>query len=958
MPMDPNKIEQAIRVLEACIVGKPTMDDYDGFKKSFGVVLGEETVTEAIRRCQLKYGVVNEAGAVIAKEQTDHWFEDRISEGIKTPYYDRYLDFLKRDANISEAAINATKENNYRTLKYFADPESTESVAKKGLVVGDVQAGKTMNYIGLINLASDMGYRTIVLLTGTTESLRRQTQERIDQGLIGAMSVDVAQKKEDIRYIGVGEREQKSFALGFTTTESDLQKSATENMAYDYTDLDNNKPKIFVVKKNSSIIDMAATLLAKSANNDSLLLIDDECDYASVNTKKEESPSQINYGIRKLLNLFKRSTYVGYSATPYANIFVDPEAKYTSEGEVPDLFPSDFIVLLEPPSDYMGAKDLFLGFKKDEKKRLSGNHSPLIRLIGTKYIDENGHLQTDTNFFPTIHKKDEHYLCLAASLKRAIKIFLLSSAVYSLRGYSKNHRSMLVNISRFNNIQEDIRYEIEKYVSELKNQIAGYYRMSVEYFNRQQELSDLQYLWENDGTFSRGWKDVRQPANEEFSFEKIREQLNEEAQKLETTVININHKKDRYDYDDHQDGARVIVVGGFALSRGLTIKGLMTSYYNRNAGAFDTLIQMGRWFGYRPGYEDLINIYMTQSSVDNFCAAALSAEDLKDQFRQMAIQKKKPIDFGLMVREAPDTLENVPLITARNKSRATEEYIRRIELSGQVLDMSKIFKDVANNIANKKATETLIHKIKQAGIKQIESETIHSSNNKSWKKYWNNVPCAMVAEYLRKLRIPAENKNLSSNSLIEFVENGTKIPLWDVAIAEGDSDEKTPIEEIDGESYQPVRRGFKEPEDLRENIVRIGGHNNRLIEPGFFQITLTAEEREEIKNKKRSEGENGKTPGASDWLMKCKKPLLVIYPIALKNEIPVDDGKNGTKYVVSKINSEIIDQLSGQRVYGIALGFPGQKQTLAVNYRINMVKRRELEEKETDIDETEDETTA
>ena len=960
--MNQNNIQKVTSILNIKFYGeRPSIEEIENFGPTIQVVFpsfSKEEIAEGIRNYKISKGVKINIAEVLTKHQDDRWF-DKLSSNNDFKYYNRFKEYLRNGCGRSEAKIEATQKDNFITIKNFTDPTATDRIQRKGLVVGDVQAGKTENYIGLMNLAIDVGYKNIILLTGTTEELRKQTQRRIDEGLIGAHSESLLNDK--IEYCGVGDNGNQCFAVSLTTYDNDFSIAASRKMAFKLSNF--KLPTVFVIKKNSSVIKQVINMVNKddeNLNKDSVLIIDDECDYASLNTKKEEvDPTAINKGIRDLMSLYTKSTYVGYSATPFANIFVDPDANYgEEENSVPDLFPSDFIVLLESPSNYIGAKDMFYGFDdkttEDGSIKQVGNSNSYIHLIGNYYDNSKKMEIIDNNFLPAKHKKDFQYKELADSLKKAIKVFLLSNCVYSLRGYEKQHRAMMINISRFNNIQEEIGHQVKNYVKNLKEAIDGAVRMSDEYFNHQPILSDMEELWENDVAFRRGSANRELPPNREYTFHEIKSVLKYEVDSIQIFITNTQHKKDRLKYEDYKGvGVRGIVIGGFTLSRGLTLVGLMTSYYSRNAMAYDTLVQMGRWFGYRDNYDDLVNIYMTQSSIDSFCAASDATEDLKVQFRRMAEEHKKPIDFGLMVREAPSTIENIPLVTARNKMRNTKDYTRTIELTGKSIDTSKIFKSRELNHKNAMEVHEFLKKISIFFKEPTDSES---------KKCYINVPKELVCDFLEKIHVSEANKTFDCHILSEFIQNNGKLNDWIVAIGKGRNIEqvlsdgfilKPRLNGLQGQMKGPcVQRSFElSPSFDEEDFFRVGGSKNTIVDPGIFTIGLTKEQIENAKARYSKDNPNSQmNPGARYWLYESTKPVLVIYPIDLK---PTEKSEPGKTEVHSSKKEEIIKHLLGNDIlYGFALGFPGKAtQVLRVKYKINLVYQRKLEEYNQDEDE-------
>ena len=955
-----------------------TPEEVDEQAHRFGTMFGleEEDIQEVVREYKINEGVTMPHQVMLAKDADDKWFDEFKAHPETLEYWHRYKAFLENEKNLSLSTLATMEEDIMRTISKFADPKFEGALTKKGLVVGDVQSGKTANYIGLINMAVDAGYRNIVLLAGMTEDLRIQTQGRIDEGFIGGKSDTF--KDGVVEPIGIGS-EGKHYGVAFTTTVHDFNADAARSVTASAADY--NKPVISVIKKNKSVITNLNNFI--SGNNDReqlpLLIIDDECDNASINTQSAESPTSINEKIRELFSKYRIVTYVGFSATPYANIFVDPDADYIvppdasglrpgdvlsedfKETHVPDLFPDDFIILLEPPTDYVGAERLFLGFNDDE---LDGNHHGR----GNENIVLIGDPDTDPGFFPAKHKKTDQFTSLCPSLKDAVCTFILSSCVYSARNHKNKHRSMLINISRFNGTQSQIAELVKKYVADIKREVDAYASSPMPIFLSHPHLKRLKDLWENNSLFGR-LDSTGGMANCVYDFDDLRiNHLRYEMSLLEVALINGTiKKKERFRYDDdlHKDvGARVIIVGGFALSRGLTLEGLMTSYYNRNASAYDVLLQMGRWFGYRHDYEDLVSVFMTQTSLDCFCAVTESTKDLKIQFRRMARQNKTPREFGLMVREAPETLENTLLITARNKSRNSEDYIREISLSGTLIDTSKISHSLSSARINDRAVSKFMAKLVERGC------VLKKSTQMNEHYYYENVPVDILLEFLDEIEVSYANNAFDPSILIPFIRKTPQLAKWNVTIATGNERSgNAPVFSFGGREYHRPQRSFKHLEG--DTFIRVGGSNNRLVDPGLFKIDLDAEGMEEAKRNRadRIAEQNARkntniNPNDADFTardlleMDCRNPLLIIFPLELITDYdrPAkrEDGTKPPKPEgVDPRKKDIKDALQGMPLYGYAIGFPGSFRNIKTLYRINLIKKRAL--LENDIDESTDE---
>lgn len=868
---------------------------------------------------------VFEPDVLLADSNAGKWFEIKrevIQGRLKDGYFGRYRSYLKR-ADFDDAAIDQLELDCERVLKQCANPELTIDVSerkKRGLVVGDVQSGKTANYIGLINLACDYGYKIIVLLAGMTDSLRQQTQSRVDEGMIGAISDSIG--GSEITYIGVSEAEvmKQHYAVPLTNNENDFVKFVKKNL--NATSGDFNKPIILVVKKNSSVLSQVCDWLKRGKNNitsENILIIDDEADNASVNTKKTDlDPSKINGHIRNLFNNFPIASYVGYTATPFANVFVNPEG----DDEYKDLFPSDFIVLLNAPSNYYGATKVF-SFDGDK-------HSRFIRCL-----DEG-----EKNFLPAKHKKDEYkFMVMPDSMKEAVLCFLLNNVIRTLMGKNDKHRSMLINISVYNSMHQDIKDVVEKYITSLKNIIEQDSFKSGSSFIQNDDMYTLYGLYMGYSDVIGKEIDYYETFRKKYTWEEIQSGLYDEISKFEVAVINNKNKKNRFSYSDErfkENGARVIAIGGYVLSRGLTLEGLMISYFSRNSSAYDSLLQMCRWFGYRPGYEDLCRIYISPINIMNFRAVIDAVENLKMQFREMIIKKKKPEHFGLMVQESPDSLETSLLITSRNKMYNTGVIVHVINYGGTYADTSKLYIEPKINMENKNVVDRLLAQYEE------KIETYTSSKVKKPRCLIRSVKKNDIAQCIRELKIPYENTKFDVENLADYIERNTTYGDWDVVIASGDS------RNVSYHGQTAAKRSFRKRQG--ERIVRIGDTNNRIIDPNVFGIGLTEQQLVEVANHAKlrvaSTGKgNENNYTVTDYLSVTNRmPMFVIYPMEL---IAPDNCESEEKNCLNHMDVTL-------PMFGFAIGFPKREEAEKMKYRANKVKIKEIESRRNDPEDEEE----
>ena len=480
---------------------------------------------------------------------------------LTSPYYwSRYAKYLLLNEGWNQEVIDTLGDVSDTILDLCGNPEEPGAWKRKGLILGDIQSGKTSNYLALCNKAADAGYKVIILLTGTLESLRKQTQERVDAGFVGLNSRNILQKNPEKKYVGVGSIDSNRCAYQFTSVLSDFNSAKLQALNFTIKGL--GEPVILVLKKNKSILDNLATWLrTRNTSNTGekidlpLLLIDDEADNASINTNKPDlKPTAINEGIVNVLKLFNRSSYVAVTATPFANIFIDPDLDKGADEF--NLFPSDFIYSLSAPTNYIGARRIF----SEESEYYSA-----LETIEDVLLDADH----GTYVFRSKARSAHVVPFLPQSLKDAIQYFLLVNTVRDLSGNIKTHRSMLINVSQYVNVQNQLFDMVSDYLKKLITKIQSYSKLSEKEALQVPELKDLNRLWENyqlSSITGYSWKDVQSS-------------LYESVSPIVTRLVNQKSKEkgiERLDYDPYKEnGLRVIAIGGNSLSRGLTLEGFM-----------------------------------------------------------------------------------------------------------------------------------------------------------------------------------------------------------------------------------------------------------------------------------------------------------------------------------------------------------------------------------------------
>lgn len=667
MSADPNAALDRARRIALTILGEvrqPTPADLDGAIAGAiaAMTVNGPTIDPVALRRRLSADISVFVGesAVLEDPDADHrpWLDARRTE-IEWSFWKAYRDHTAR--NVPPTVIRSLDRLTDEVLGLMEDPSREGPWDTRGMVVGSVQSGKTSNYTALICKAADAGYNFIVVLAGLHNSLRSQTQARLDEGFLGLDS-RLSLTNSQTRAIGVGGGGRRHPSVTTLTSSEELGDFSIQVASRVAGRIDEqSRPVLLVVKKHKRILEnLIAWITQTNGQHDPdtgravvrrfpLLVIDDEADNASVNTRdddpggdEETDPTVINRLIRTLLHSFDRSALVSYTATPFANIFIDGDQPHSIYGE--DLFPRSFIIQIKPPSDYIGPARVF-GIPAAEDPDGDGDPGlPVIRLLAD-----------NEEWLPTGHRKDTTPSALPASLREALKAFLLVCAARAARGQINVHNSMLIHVTRFVDVQSLICDEVQDEIDALRQRITG---------GDTQLASDLERLWHDDfePTSSEFPEDLRSTP---VTWAEVLAQLPAASGRIRVLQIN-GTARDALSYSDHPDGVSVVAIGGDKLSRGLTLEGLSISYYLRASRMYDTLMQMGRWFGYRPGYADLIRIYTTDELVSWYRDITIAAEELNGKFREMARVGSRPTRFSLYVRHSPAGL----LVTANAKMRS------------------------------------------------------------------------------------------------------------------------------------------------------------------------------------------------------------------------------------------------------------------------------------------------
>ena len=802
-------------------------------------------------------------------------------------FWNRYKKYLEEVKHWNPRVTTKLGLISDEILDLCGDPEE-DHFAIKGLVLGDVQSGKTANYTAICNKAADVGYRIIIVLAGLQENLRKQTQERLDAECSGRKSEYYLDPKAEQgiknQPVGVGRYGTAKKIASFTSVTKDFDSGVLRSNDLGIENV--NCPVILVVKKNKRILNNLIKWLSSNNTQNAvgqielpLLLIDDEADNASVNTKDPDSaPAAINDCIRRLLLLFSKTTYLGITATPFANIFIDPENNE-------DLFPADFIYALSAPTDYIGADRIF----GDD-----GDHFSMLETIDIFGLE---------SCFPTKHNKDFVVTSLPDDLYEAANYFLLANAIRDFRGDNTEHRSMMVHISLYTLVQNQIAEMLGFWLEQVKSDLRNYSKLSAQKAEQIASIHALHDVWEKhnlEAVSTIEWEDL------------LRTYLYPAVAPIDVRAVNMRTGAASLDYFNHKkDGLRVIAVGGNSLSRGLTLEGLCVTYFHRNTKMYDTLMQMGRWFGYRPNYQDLVKVWMSEEAIDWYGQITRATSELKDEIRKMRNAHQTPMDFGLKVRQDPGAL----IVTARNKMRTATDIPWPISVSGNLLETPRLKASLPILMENEKVFKSFVDSLAENGdmLEDVERNKGHY--------YWEHVPSDAVAQLLRDFETHPWHLSFNGRALAEYIESKPWNKGWDVVLISRGEGDAYPCGLVCGDKLLTLSSTEKRRINVDTKMLSVSGTKVRVGSGGCTRIGLTNDEIE--KAKRLFKEETGKR-NVSDktYLTESRAPILMLHVIQ-------------TEYIESG-NSELPPFL-----FALGVGFPrDDHDTRVVNYKVNLVELR------------------
>jgi hypothetical protein len=889
---------------------------------------------ELIRVLESRFSTwVEKASFLVGEDDPGRWLTADYKQEWK--YWPRYRASL--EAFFGHHSLDALDEDTDRIVELLGDPKRPGTWDRRGLVVGDIQSGKTGNLIGVVNKAADLGFKMIVILSGMHDNLRVQTQTRFDEGFLGYKTGPMINGEKSPReIIGVG-REDPSVRPWCVTHRGDVGDFKKQD-AIRLGITPGDRPLLFVVKKNGSVLRNLLNWMNEHVANATnpatgqsritglpLLVIDDEADQASVDTGAQAfdengnpdpdyEPKAINAAIRRILNTCEQSAYIGYTATPFANIFIHEQGTTADCGE--DLFPRSFIVNLESPSDYTGSARMFGLPAADAWEGFEP--LPLIRRVE----DHADSLDLDERhgWMPPKHNKDFKPLfngqdCLPDSLEEAILAFLLAIAARRARGQVKKHNTMLVHVTRFQKVQREVARQIKEYIADTKRRL----RLGTA---NEELLLRMKDLWDEDFVPTIGEVGGLLPPAEPLpEWDQIKALLPLVANDIKILEIN-GAAGEALAYELHKDsGLNVIAVGGDKLSRGLTLEGLSISYFLRASKMYDTLMQMGRWFGYRPGYLDLTRLYTTSEMTEWFQHMAEATTELRAEFNHMAVIGGTPRDYGLKVQSHP-----LLMVTSKVKMRNSLEL--QLSFSGRLAEMVVFHRDPDKLAANTTSTNAFLGRLGKPDAKQI-TKNRPGGQVHNWDDilYWEDVPADQIVGFLKEFQIHPKAYTINATLMSDYIGKLSGkgfFTSWTVVVMKGDGAEG----ELAGHAIKLVKRrpNFRfltmeeQKKDGRFLIRRLLNPRDEGIDLDDAQygpaLTKTISEYEGNKSKSKR-----KTPPdlPSGFYFREERPknkgLLLIYPLS-----PTDGDLS--------VNFPVI---------GLGVSFPKLRndEDEAVSYRVN-----------------------
>lgn len=795
-----------------------------------------EAAANQIRKCVADIERLRHPTTLKAKERATWYAGSRDTDDF-WPALEKYL--AKRRGDDVVKAINRGSTKVVSCLDF----PGSAAFSSRGLVVGYVQSGKTANFTAVISKAADAGYRLFLVLSGLTNSLRRQTQERLDSELV---------------------RLQPMLWQTWTDLQSDIGDYPFNIDAM----LHGQQRHLAVVKKNGPRLRRLLRMIKKAdpqlLKQCPVLIIDDECDQASVNASgTQDRLTAINKLLRDFLGTLPRVAYVGYTATPYANVLIDPSYEQ-------DLYPRDFIVSLDMPDGYFGAEKLFGRDLLDaDPVPPNGAGLNMIRAIPDSDIE---YLRPASR-----EQKDTFVISITATLGAAIRYYLMATAAKTVRGLGTEHSCMLIHTTVYARPHANAKSVVEAYVQMLEDSVR---------LKNPIVLAELRAQWEEEMSRLPSADLGREPV----AFDELLPHFIGVANKPSVVVEN-SLSDQRLEFGS--EPRRYIVIGGNVLARGLTIDGLVVSFFLRAASQYDTLMQMGRWFGYRRGYEDLPRIWMTSDMARYFKDMATVEAEIRYDIEVYERERLTPLEFAIRVREHPELA-----ITAKNKMIAAVDC--HVSYAGRHFQTRR-FQHTSEDWLkdNWNAAASLLDRI--AGRKV---------SGRGSAIAFGEVPFIEIVHFLRDYHLHSSHQSFATSKVIDYIaQQNEKEPgslaSWDVAVvlAGGGTLSERHLGRL---GHVPMVSRARLRIDGDADIKALMSRQDVLADLPNVEVPAQAGW-DEIKKKRQAAFE-------------APRPLLLLYPIDRNSKADLS-------------STDRVDMNAVHDLMGMALVFPTPRHPVPLGYK-------------------------
>ena len=721
---------------------------------------------------------------------------------------------------------------------------------RRGLVIGNVQSGKTANYAAVIAKALDEGYKLVIVMSGIHSNLRQQTQRRLERDL--------------------GTHIDRADWHRLTSVDGDIGRADIKNASGIVSKSDR---VLAVVKKNSmrlkNLVDFIKAVDAATLANTPILIIDDESDQATPDASGPNStePTTINQRMREIWKLVGNGSYVGYTATPFANVFINP----TDDS---DLYPADFLSVLPTPDSYFGAEKLF-GLTTDT----AVPSADLVRHIDDSELE---HLVP-----PSGRNAPPFDPQVTESLSKAIKWFVVATAIRRIRGQSDQHSTMLIHTTHRVDPHFEMRDEVEGFLKPLRQMaLDGDVESFYEEFHA--EAARAAELYTEDG-----------PAP---TWPLVKSEIPNVMARLKVAVDNGEaDESERLDYSGDKPQT-VIVLGGGTLSRGRTLEGLFVSFFCRSSNAYDTLLQMGRWFGYRKGYEDLQRVWVSSRLDSDYRFLASIEADLRAEVARMTAARRTPSQIGLRIRQHPGRLE----ITAKNKMK----HVVKVEVDFENTQVQTTRFDLPS--LRQMSDEV------RGFLAQLEGN-LHSASDSNSVLY-KDVPSEQVLSFIRDFPVHPSYSDLIRGA-VEWA--GKKLPEtpWNVVLSSGTGSELFQAGDVEVRTVKraPLRSGDQSGGaaeiDVRALMSAGDLVSDIAIEHPDARARISGMTNSDQKDfRKARDGAFG-------------RGLLVIYPIS-RSSASTSESRRSMSEALSEIDRDLVTE---EPLFGIGLVTPSDSQNVVKN---------------------------